>query len=65
LDKLGLGPLHEAVRAHKAHKNKEITLEILRILLEAGVPEEEKNSEGQTYLGYAREKGFLQETDID
>lgn len=36
----GLGPLHEAVRAHKTHKNKETTLQILRVLLNAGCQEE-------------------------
>ena len=61
----GLGPLHEAVRSHKAHKNKEITLEILKVLLNAGCEEELKNNEGLTYMNYALEKGYLLEEDID
>ena len=32
---------------------------MLRILLNAGCHEEEPNSEGETYLSYARAKGYL------
>jgi hypothetical protein len=54
-----LGALHEAVRAHKNHRNKEVTLQMLQALTEGGCREEEQNNEGQTYMNYAREKGYL------
>jgi hypothetical protein len=53
------------VRAHRGHKSKEATLLMLRVLLKAGCEEEEQNPDGQDYLNYAREKGYLPEEDID
>jgi hypothetical protein len=60
MGKIGLSPLHEAVRAHKTHRNKEVTLQILKALLQAGCKEEEQNNEGQNYVSYARERGYMQ-----
>lgn len=58
---VGLGALHEAVRAHRSHRNADLTLDMLRTLVQSGCREEEVNAEGLTYLNFAREKGYLNE----
>ncbi|MCB0370005.1 MAG: hypothetical protein KDD45_11420 [Bdellovibrionales bacterium] len=40
-------------------------MNILKILLDAGCREEEKNNDGLTYMNYARDKGYIHAEDID